>query len=95
MLLVLPVLQVPLVPQDLPVLLVLPEQEQPVRRKVALKVINPRRLGSAEARTRFLEEARSLAALEHDHIVAIYQVGDDRGVPFLAMQSATPKSKTE
>ncbi|HSP38807.1 MAG TPA: serine/threonine-protein kinase, partial [Frankiaceae bacterium] len=27
----------------------------------------------------------AIAALEHDHIVAIHQVGEDRGVPFLAM----------
>ena len=26
------------------------------------------------------------AAIEHDHIVTIYQVGEDRGVPFLAME---------
>src|SRR5262249_8373354 len=26
------------------------------------------------------------AAVEHDHIVRIYQVGEDRGVPFLAME---------
>ena len=40
---------------------------------------------SASARERFLREARSAAAVEHDHIVAIYQVGEDRGVPYLAM----------
>ncbi|MGH7139236.1 MAG: hypothetical protein ACREHD_26115, partial [Pirellulales bacterium] len=27
-----------------------------------------------------------MAALDHDHIVTIYQVGEDAGVPFLAMQ---------
>ena len=41
---------------------------------------------TALARQRFLREARSAAAIEHDHIVIIYQVGEDRGVPFLAMQ---------
>ena len=27
-----------------------------------------------------------MAAIKHDHIVTIYQVGEDRGVPFLAME---------
>src|SRR4029077_4915428 len=40
----------------------------------------------ASARRRFLREARAAAALEHDHVVTIYQVGEERGVPFLAMQ---------
>jgi formylglycine-generating enzyme required for sulfatase activity len=40
----------------------------------------------ASARERFLREARAAAALEHDHVVTIYSVGEDRGVPFLAMQ---------
>src|SRR5258707_303855 len=31
-------------------------------------------------------EARAAAAIEPDHIVGIYQVGEGRGVPFLAMQ---------
>jgi serine/threonine protein kinase len=61
-------------------------EDPALRRMVALKVINPRRIVSAEARTRFLAEARSLAALEHDHIVQVFQVGEDNGVPFLAMQ---------
>jgi hypothetical protein len=39
-----------------------------------------------EARQRFLHEARAAAAIEHDNVVAIYQVGEDRGTPFLAMQ---------
>jgi hypothetical protein len=38
------------------------------------------------ARQRFLREAQAAAAIEHDHIVAIHQVGEDRGLPYLAMQ---------
>src|SRR5262249_28634813 len=41
---------------------------------------------SAEYYRRFLREARLTAAIEHEHIVTVYQVGEDRGVPFLAMQ---------
>jgi len=54
-------------------------------RFVALKVLRSRLTGSEVARERFLREARAAAALEHDHVVAIYQVGDDNGVPYLAM----------
>ncbi|NBO93160.1 MAG: serine/threonine protein kinase, partial [Planctomycetia bacterium] len=39
----------------------------------------------ATARQRFLREARAAASIQHDRIVSIYQVGEDRGVPFLAM----------
>jgi serine/threonine protein kinase len=57
-----------------------------LRRLVALKVIRPDLAASAEFRRRFLREARLAAAIEHEHIVTVYQVGEDRGVPFLAMQ---------
>jgi len=56
-----------------------------LRRMVALKVMLPSLASSATARERFLREARTAAAVEHDNVVAIYQVGEDRGVPFLAM----------
>src|SRR5262249_29044329 len=51
-------------------------------------------------RERFQYEARATAAIEHDHIVTIYQVGEDRGVPYLAMkllqgQSLEDKLKAE
>jgi WD40 repeat protein len=57
-----------------------------LKRPVALKIM---RLGMAAddtARRRFVREARAMAALKHDHVVSIYQVGEDRGVPFLAME---------
>ena len=46
----------------------------------------PALAASASAGQRFLREAQAMAAVEHDHIVPIYQVGEDRGVPFLAME---------
>jgi hypothetical protein len=55
-----------------------------LKRPVALKVIKSRP-DSASARARFLREAQSAAALAHDHVVTVYQVGEDRGVLFLAM----------
>jgi serine/threonine protein kinase len=41
---------------------------------------------SPSARKRFLQEARSAAKIQHDHIVSIFQVGEDQDIPFLAMQ---------
>src|SRR5262249_13365263 len=38
------------------------------------------------ARQRFLREARTAAAVKHDHIITIHQVGEERGVPYLAME---------
>ena len=62
------------------------EAEDPqLRRKVALKAMLPTLAASETARKRFLREAQTAAAIEHDHIVPIFQVGEDRGVPFIAM----------
>jgi serine/threonine protein kinase len=54
-------------------------------RQVALKAMLPEAANKPSARERFLREARTAAAIEHDHIVAIYQVDEDRGVPYIAM----------
>jgi serine/threonine protein kinase len=62
------------------------EAEDPqLRRLVALKAMKTNLPAVAMARKRFLREARAIAALEHDHVVAIFQVGEDRGALFLAM----------
>jgi serine/threonine protein kinase len=61
--------------------------EDPVlRRAVPLKAMLPTLAASASAGKRFLREAQAMAALEHDHIVRVYQVDEERGVPFLAME---------
>jgi serine/threonine protein kinase len=56
-----------------------------LHRTIALKVMRPSVAQSAAARGRFEREARAIAALEHDHIVTIYQVGESNGLPYLAM----------
>ena len=46
----------------------------------------PSLAASPSAKKRFLREAQAAASIKHDHIVTIHQVGEDRGVPFLAME---------
>jgi eukaryotic-like serine/threonine-protein kinase len=57
-----------------------------LRRTVALKAMLPALAATARAGQRFLREAQLMATVEHDHVVRIYQAGEDRGVPFLAME---------
>ncbi len=57
-----------------------------LHRAVALKVMLPSITRKASAVKRFKNEAVATAAIEHDHIVTIYEVGEDRGVLYLAMQ---------
>jgi serine/threonine protein kinase/N-acetylneuraminic acid mutarotase len=56
-----------------------------LRRRVALKVMRPEIALRPQARERFLREARAVATLEHEHIVAIFHVGEQHGAPFLVM----------
>src|SRR6516225_3499792 len=55
-----------------------------LKRMVALKAMLPALAISPSALQRFLREAVTAAQIDHDHIVHIYHVGEDRGVPFLA-----------
>ncbi len=61
--------------------------EDPVlKRTVAIKAMLPGVAAGASAGQRFLREAQTMAAVEHDHIVRIHDVAEERGVPFLAME---------
>ena len=54
--------------------------EDPIlKRPIALKVMKRSLSAGESARRRFLREAQAIAALDHDHVVAIYQAGEDRG----------------
>jgi serine/threonine protein kinase len=57
-----------------------------LRRPVALKCLLPSLNANVACRRRFLQEAQAAAKIQHDHIITVYQVGEDRNVPFLAMQ---------
>ncbi|MFH0902744.1 MAG: serine/threonine-protein kinase, partial [Pseudomonadota bacterium] len=55
-------------------------------RRVALKVIHPRHVGTKEAVAQFLQEARLTATLSHPHIVTVYGAGEHHGNPYLSLE---------
>jgi formylglycine-generating enzyme required for sulfatase activity len=56
-----------------------------LKRRVALKVMQPEAAAHPEGRARFVREAQAVAALNHDHIIPIHEVGEERGAPFFVM----------
>jgi serine/threonine-protein kinase len=57
-----------------------------LQRTVALKVIGGQIDSNPDTRARFLREARSAGQLSHKNIVTIYDLGEEDGHPFLAME---------
>jgi serine/threonine-protein kinase len=63
-----------------------------LHREVALKVLHPSAEGTgpeeakSQGASRIMREARAAAALTHPNAVAVYDVGETDGVPFLAME---------
>jgi serine/threonine-protein kinase len=61
-----------------------------IERELALKTIRfdtaEKSFGAEEAKARFLKEARISGRLQHPHIVTVFDVGEDQGTLFLAME---------
>ena len=55
-------------------------------RDVALKVMRPGEVSKHAALDRFMLEGRAAASIKNDHVVTIHQVGDARGVVYMAME---------
>ena len=55
-----------------------------LHRRVAVKVVSEN--SSDDARDRLMREARAAAALNHPHIVSVYDVGEVNGLPFFVME---------
>ncbi|HEX6204111.1 MAG TPA: serine/threonine-protein kinase, partial [Thermoanaerobaculia bacterium] len=53
-------------------------------RQVALKLLRPD--GAAGGESRLLREAQAMARLAHPNVIAVFEVGSDRGRVFLAME---------
>ena len=54
--------------------------------EVALKILPPELAAHSQVKSRFLEEAKALAALDHPNIVHLYNFGAENGFFVLAMQ---------
>jgi hypothetical protein len=57
-----------------------------LKRLVALKMIRDSVLADPSAHERFRREAEAAARLQHPHIVQVYQVGEQDGQPFIALE---------
>jgi WD40 repeat protein len=59
-----------------------------LHRLVAIKVLKPELAASPKERARFEQEARKAAAVRHDHVVTVHQVGQAPGfpLPYLVME---------
>jgi len=60
--------------------------DKKLERIVALKILPPEYLSQPDRRRRFLLEARAASALNHPHILTVYEVGEDDGKPYIAME---------
>jgi len=58
-------------------------------REVAIKVLPRELLHDPQFRVRFEREAKTIAALEHQAIVPVYDVGDEDGQPYFVMRCMT------
>lgn len=66
--------------------LVFKAEDTYLQRPVALKILKPELAQDVSQRRRFLREARLMAALRHENIVTVFQVGQERDLPFMAME---------
>ena len=57
-----------------------------LQRVVALKILPAEYVSQQDRRRRFFQEARAASALNHPHILTVYEVGDDNGTPYIAME---------
>jgi Tol biopolymer transport system component/predicted Ser/Thr protein kinase len=55
-------------------------------RTVAIKVLPPHVASDPSFRQRFEREAKTISSLDHPHICALYDIGQDHGTDFLVMQ---------
>jgi non-specific serine/threonine protein kinase/serine/threonine-protein kinase len=73
----------------------LAEQEVPVRREVAIKVLRTG-LATDEIVARFRSEQQTLAMMDHPNITSVYDAGaTDSGLPYFVMEYVAGETITE
>jgi len=57
-----------------------------LRREVALKILSGSAVSDPDRQQRFLQEARAASALNHPNILAVYDIGTERGSTFIVSE---------
>jgi eukaryotic-like serine/threonine-protein kinase len=70
-------------------------EDTKLKRIVALKFLPPELTKDAQAKARFVQEARAAAALDHPNICAIYEIGEAEGKTYIAMPRVKGQSLKE
>jgi len=60
--------------------------DEVLEREVAVKTLTLEGSLDEESRRRFQIEAKAAARLQHPNIITVYELGEDRGLPFIAME---------
>ena len=60
--------------------------DERLQRQIALKVMLPKFAANANAKDRFLREARAAARISSDHVVNIFEADEIDGTPYIALQ---------
>lgn len=61
-------------------------RDQRLQRDVAIKILKPALAANSQQRLRFLEESKMIAGLRAEHIVNVYEVGEDQALPYFVME---------
>ena len=57
-----------------------------LKRVVALKMLRPETVADADQRARLIGEAETVARLHHPNVAQVYEIGEQDGVPYLALE---------
>ena len=68
---------------------------KPLDKDVALKILGGDRAGDAEARARFLDEAKAVAKVDHPNIVKVFDVVEDQGNLCILMELVDGEDLTQ
>jgi eukaryotic-like serine/threonine-protein kinase len=63
-----------------------------LNREVAIKVLPADRVSDDDRRRRFVQEAHAASALNHPHIITIYEIESANGIDFIVMEYVRGKS---